>query len=338
MSSNITIEGIAYELPPHRITSAAIEEQISDTLSKIEIPLGSLERLTGIRERRFWDSGTMPSEVAALAARKVIDQTGIDPQAIGCVISTSVSKDYIEPSVACLVHGILKLSPHCRNYDIGNACLGFLDGISNIMLMIERGLIQYGLVVAGESSREPIEATIKSLQGPNISMDMYRENFATLTLGSGAVAMLLTHKDFSRTGHLINGSISLAATKYNRLSVGQRDGGKTDAHALLVAGVELAKEAWKLAGEKLENWSDDTIDLYAPHQVSVRHMDTLNKALGLTPEKVFLNVQTLGNIGPAAVPITLKMADESGRLKQGNHIALLGIGSGLNCTGMSVSW
>lgn len=338
MTSNTVIEAVAYELPPHRITSESIEQQITSTLDRLAIPFGNLERLTGIQERRFWDAGVMPSDVATLAARKVIDTAGIDPQAIGCIINTSVSKDYIEPSVACLVHGNLKLSPNCRNYDIGNACLGFLDAILNIMMMIDAGMIQYGLVVDGESAREPVEATIHLLQNDDVSLETYQKNFATLTIGSGAVAMLLTHKDLSRTNHIINGSVSLADTKYNRLSIGQRDGGQTDAPALLTAGVNLAMAAWKIAKEKLEYWSDETIDIYIPHQVSVRHMNALNAALGLTPEKVFLNVQTLGNIGPAALPITLKMADEGGRIKHKDHVALLGIGSGLNCTGMSVTW
>lgn len=338
MSSNTVIEAIAYELPPHRVTSDSIEQQFSNTLNRLAIPVGTLERLTGIRERRFWDPDVMPSDVATIAANKVINLAGIDPQAIGCIINTSVSKDYIEPSVACLVHGNLKLSPNCRNYDIGNACLGFLDAIMNLTMMIEARVIQYGLIVDGESLREPVEATIRLLQGANISRETYNKNFATLTLGSGAVAMLLTHKDLSRTGHLINGSISLAATEHNRLSVGQRDGGQTDAPALLKAGVNLAVEAWEIAKEKLANWSDETIDIYIPHQVSVRHMNALNAALGLTPQKVFLNVQTLGNIGPAALPITLKMADEANRIKPKDHVALLGIGSGINCTGMSVTW
>jgi 3-oxoacyl-[acyl-carrier-protein] synthase-3 len=338
MPSNVVIEAIAYELPPHIITSLSLEEQFSANLDKFGIPLGSLEQLTGISERRFWDSGTAPSEVATLAAQKVIEESGINPDEIGCIISTSVSKDYIEPSVACLVHGNLKLSPSCRNYDIGNACLGFVDGIDNIMMMLEAGMIKYGLVVDGESSRDPIEPTITRLQDPDLTMETFRENFATLTLGSGAVAMILTHKDNSNSGHRINGSASLAATEFNRLCIGRPEGGITQPHELMVAGVDLAKDAWELCKQKLENWNDESIDLYAPHQVSIPHINRLTDALGITLEKVFLNVQSLGNIGPAALPITLKMAEQAGRLARGNHVALLGIGSGLNCTGMSVTW
>ncbi|MFK8050119.1 MAG: 3-oxoacyl-ACP synthase III, partial [Halioglobus sp.] len=161
MPSNVVIEAIAYELPPHVITSLSLEEQITDNLEKFGLQPGNLEGLSGIAERRFWDPGTTPSEVATRAAEKVIDESGINPNEIGCIINTSVSKDYIEPSVACLVHGNLNLSPTCRNYDIGNACLGFVDGIDTLMMMLETRQIKYGLVVNGESSRELIEATLE---------------------------------------------------------------------------------------------------------------------------------------------------------------------------------
>lgn len=338
LCGNVTVEAVAYELAPHRITSESIEAQISKTMNRIGMKQGIIEGLTGIRERRFWDLGTMPSDVATLAARKVIEKAGVDKQAIGCLINTSVCKDFIEPSVASLVHGNLRLSPSCLNYDIGNACLGFLDAMVNIILMIEKGMIHYGLIVNGEGSREVVEATIKRLQAEDVTEKVFRENFATLTLGSGAVAMLLCHKNISSSGHLINGSVTRAATEHSRLCFGQKDYMVADAHRVLVHGVELAYATWQLACQTLENWSDETIDMYVPHQVSASNMTALNKKLGLTPEKAHLNFHTQGNIGPAALPITLAMAEEEGRMGPGNHIALMGIGSGLNCTMMSVTW
>jgi 3-oxoacyl-[acyl-carrier-protein] synthase-3 len=111
-----------------------------------------------------------------------------------------------------------------------------------------------------------------------------------------------------------------------------------DASKVLIFGVELAKKTWDLACGTLANWSDAQIDAYMPHQVSQRNMDVLNEKLGLTPNKHHLNFPTLGNIGPAAVPITLSQAAESGHIRSGHHVALMGIGSGLNCSMMSVTW
>ncbi len=338
MSGNVTIEAVAYVLAPYKITSEYLEDQISDTMERLGVPKGQLERLTGIRERRFWDADLMPSEIATMAARKVLDVTGIDSQRIGCLINSSVCKDYIEPSVACLVHGNLKLSSHCVNYDIGNACLGFVNAIDTMILMIEAGMIDYGLVVDGETSREAVEATIERLQAPDVSMQTFRDNYATLTLGSGGVAMLVTRKDLSQTGHIINGSVNMAATQYNRLCLGQKDEMVSDPHALLLGGVELAANTWKRANEKFQGWNDDDIALYAPHQVSLRNTEILVHTLPISMEKMYLNFHTQGNVGPAALPTVLAMAEEEGRIEPGDHVALMGIGSGLNCTMMSVSW
>lgn len=333
-----TIESTAYIEGTHTVPSAYIESQISRTLERIEIPKGIIEGLTGIRERRFFDNGVMPSDIATQAALKAIDLAGIDKRAIGCLINTSVCKDYVEPSVSSMVHGNLELSPECLNFDIGNACLGFINAISTIIMMIETGRIKYGLIVDGENSREVVESTIRILQSPDISMQVFQDNFATLTLGSGGAAMVLCHKNLTRTGHLVNGSVSRAATEHSRLCLGQRDRMKADAPKVMRYGVMLANETWKMACDHLDNWSDATIDRYIPHQVSARNMAVLNQTLGLTPEKAQLNYHTLGNIGPAAVPITLALAEQENTIKKGDHVALLGIGSGLNCSMMSVSW
>lgn len=335
---NVAIEAIAYELAPHRVTSEDLEQQMAATMQRLNIPAGRLEALSGIRERRFWDHGTMPSDVATLAARKVIEQSGVDPRAIGCLVNTSVCKDYIEPSVACLVHGNLGLAPGCMNYDISNACLGFLNGMTSVGMLIEAGLIDYGLVVDGEGAQEAVMATVRRLQGDEVGAQEFRDNFATLTLGSGAVAMLLCRKQLSRTGHSLNGAVTLAATEHNRLCVGQPDYMKTDASALLIAGVKLAADTWRAATDELPDWSDEQIALYIPHQVGARHMAAVAEALEIKPHKLHLNFPTLGNIGPAALPITLAMAAEAGRIAAGDHVALLGIGSGLNCSMMSVTW
>lgn len=335
---NVAIEAVACALPTTIITSADIESQLADTMARMGLKPGLIEGLSGIRERRFWDADQQASDVATLAAEKVLEKTGIPREAIGCLISTSVSKDYIEPSVASLVHGNLGLADDCINYDMGNACLGFVNAMASVGMMIDAGLVDYGLIVDGENSREVVEATIGRLRQPDARPESFRDQFATLTLGSGAVAMIVCRRDLSTTSHVINGSVTRAATRHCRLCLGQRDRMTADASKVLIFGVELAKKTWDLAGRSLANWSDAEIDAYMPHQVSRRNLDVLNEKLGLTPEKHHLNFPTLGNIGPAAVPITLCQAAESGRLRAGDHVALMGIGSGLNCSMMSVTW
>lgn len=336
--NHVAIESLAYELAPHRVTSAWLEDQIGETMERLGVPRGRLVDLSGIYERRFWDPGTMPSTVATRAAQKAIEAAEIDPREIGIVVNTSVSQDYLEPSTACFVHNNLNLSPRCINYDVRNACLGFLNGMAIVGMMIEQGVIKYGLIVNGETMQDGIMATVERLKSANTSVEEFRDNFASLTLGCGAVAMVMTHSDLSRTSHRLNGEVTRAATEYNQLCIAQPHWMKTDASALLVSGVKLVSETWQVAQETLPNWHDDQIAVYVPHQVGSRHMAAVAQAIAIPPSKLHLNFQVLGNIGPAALPITLAQAAESGRVKTGDHLGLLGIGSGINCSLMSVTW
>src|SRR6185369_17115634 len=165
--------------------------------------------------------GVVPSDVAARAGEEALRLANVPRERIGALISTSVCRDFIEPSVACLVHRTLGLPSECVNFDLGNACLGFVNGMDLVASMIERGEIEYGLVVDGEGSRYAVQATIDRL---NSSGDAraFADNFATLTLGSGAAAMVLGRSDLvGPNGHAYRGSVSLAATEHNQLCRGQ---------------------------------------------------------------------------------------------------------------------
>ena len=161
---------------------------------------------------------------------------------------------------------------------------------------------------------------------------------ATLTLGEGAVAMVLSHKDVSNTGHQITGAISMSATEHNRLCISSPDYMKAYPSKLMVAGVNLIAKTWKLASKTLEHWTDDEIDLYTPHQVSSHNTNAVIKAIGASKSKFKLTFPMHGNTGPVGLPTALAMAGEEGELKEGDHVCLLGVGSGLNCTLMSVKW
>ncbi len=335
---NISLEAIEYVLPPFIITSDQIESELQGTLKRLGLPSGLLKSLTGISERRVWALGKKPSEAATAAANKAIAASGINPMEIGCIINTSVCRDYIEPSVACIVHGNLKLSPACLNFDISNACLGFLNAVEIISMMISCGKIKYGLIVNGETSGNVLASTVTKLKEPHITIDDYRNNFASLTLGSAGVAAIIGAANRSKTGHTINGLVNLADTRFTNLCVGQYNYMKSDASSLMKHGVELAFRTWKLAEKELPNWSDQQIDCYIPHQVSQKNIEMLNETLKINPAKQQLSFMKFGNIGPAAIPVTLKMASDQAKIKKGDNIAMLGIGSGLNCSMMSVTW
>lgn len=333
----VVIAGVAHVDAPHRIPSTVFEDRLSETMARLGMRPDTLRRLAGIEARRWWDPGVEPDEAAALAGEKVIAATGIDRQRIGVIFNTSVCREYLEPSTACMVHGRLGLGPHCLNYDLGNACLAFLNAMELAGAMLERGAIDYALVVDGEGARDIQEVTLERLARPETTADEFRAEFATLTLGSGAVAMLLSRADVHPEGHRFEGGVSRAATEWSHLCRGKHDKMTTDTATLLKQGVALAMRTWVDARETL-GWSDEKLDHLVMHQVSAVHTRTLCQTLGLDPDKAILTFPELGNVGPASVPMTLSKGVEDGTIRAGDTVALMGIGSGLNVSMMQVVW
>ncbi len=334
---NVSVLSVAHVDAPHRVTSEEIEQRLAPTMKRLGIRPDLLRDLSGILERRVWDEGTMPSEVAAKAGEKAIAAAGIDRSRLGILINTSVCRDYLEPSTACIAHSMMGLPETCMNFDLGNACLGFINGMDMVGNMIDRGEIDYGILVNGETSRQITDSTVELLQNPEIDETTFRENFASLTLGSGAAAMVLGRTDLEPDGHPFMGSVNLAATQHCRLCAGNIDHMVTKTKELLLAGLELAVRTWGRASEVL-GWTADAIDHFVVHQVSKVHTEQFAGILGIDMEKVFRLYPDFGNVGPAGVPIALSKLAETGRLVRGQRIAILGIGSGINCTMAELIW
>jgi 3-oxoacyl-[acyl-carrier-protein] synthase III len=334
---NVSVVGVAHVDAPHRIASSVLEDRLAPALERFGVQPGLLENLSGIVARRWWDEGVQPSQVAALAAEKLIADTGIDRSRIGIVINTSVCRDFIEPSTASIVHSRLNLAPTCLNFDLGNACLGFMNAMEIIGNMIERGQIEFGLIVDGEGSRFAVDRTIERLLKPESDYKSFRAQFATLTLGSGSAAMLLGRADAGLPGHRLVGSVSLAATEYHSLCRGQVDHMETDTKQLLFAGLGLAQQTWEKAKVEL-GWRPEDLDVICMHQVSKVHTEQLGGMLELDLDRALRIYPEFGNVGPASVPIVLSKAIEEGRAGTGSRIALMGIGSGLNCAMAEIVW
>lgn len=334
---HVSVLGVAHVDAPHRIPSSVLEDRLAPALERLGVDAGLLENLSGIVARRWWDEGTMPSTAAAAAGKLALERAGIDKSKVGIVINTSVCRDYIEPSTACIVHSKLGLSPDCMNFDLGNACLGFVNALDIAGNMIERGQIEYALIVDGESSQHAVESTIERLLKPESDYKSFRNQFATLTLGSGAAAMVLGKATGAAGEHRLTGTVSQAATEYHHLCRGQVDFMETDTKQLLFAGLQLAQQTWELAKAEL-GWSAEVLDEVCMHQVSKVHTEQLGALLGLDLERALRIYPEFGNVGPASLIIVLSKALEAGRIDSGNRIALMGIGSGLNCAMAEIQW
>ena len=345
--NNVYIETFGCHLPENIVSSDALEHRLAPVYERLKMSIGRLELMSGIKERRFWDAGVLPSEIGSIAGEKVLEKSGIDRQEIGCLISASVCRDFLEPATAAVVHNNLKLPQDAVVFDISNACLGVLNGMLHVANMIELGQIKAGLIVAGENGGPLVDATIKALLArPDISRGDVKTAFASLTIGSAAAAVLLVHKDISRSGHKFLGGACRAATQFNDLCRGNADTGmgagstplmETDAETLMQEGCALAKETWEIAKTNL-NWSDQGVDRVFTHQVGRLHRKLLYESLNLDLDKDFSTLEFLGNTGSAALPVTLALGEEKGVLRSGDKVCLLGIGSGLNSIMIGVEW
>jgi len=319
---------------PEVVTSAWIDEQLAETYQRTGLKPGTLTELAGIESRRWWPAGVTFDEAAAMAGQQALDVSGIDPSRVGMLISTSVCKHHLEPSVACAVHHRLQLPTSSLNFDVGNACLGFINGMSIAAAAIDSGAIDYALIVDGEGSRFTQETTIARLQQPTTeAADVFAE-FASLTLGSGAAAAVLCRLDEHPEAHKLVGGVARAASEHHGLCVGDLERMTTDTHGLLVAGLDLGETAWKHAGH-IFDW-ELGMDWYIVHQVSQVHTKLMTDRLGIDPDKVPLTFPHYGNVGPAAIPITL--ASVADRIQVGDRVLCMGIGSGLNTSFTEIVW
>ncbi|MCF6289602.1 MAG: 3-oxoacyl-ACP synthase III [Desulfobacterales bacterium] len=345
---NVRLHGFGYQLPPRVVSSADIEEQLAPVYQRLKLPPGRLELMSGIRERRLWQPGTRPSKAAALAGAKALAASGIGPEKVECLFFTSVSRDMMEPATASFVHRELGLADRCLIFDISNACLGFLNGMMMLANMIELGQVECGLLVAGETGEELIESTISGLLGdPALTRKSIKPSFASLTIGSGAVALVMGRATPETPGQRLRGGTFLANTAHNDLCQGGHTDDShretastlmaTDSEALLKRGIEAAVVTWRNFLVEMD-WTPAEIDTFFCHQVGRAHARELFRALDLDPAKNFETLETLGNVGSVSVPVTMALGLEQGALKPGQKAGLLGIGSGINCLMLGVEW
>jgi 3-oxoacyl-[acyl-carrier-protein] synthase-3 len=344
---HVCLESLGYSLPDEIVTSDQIEQRLAPLYRRLRLPEGRLELMSGIRERRIWPRDMRPSEQSITSGRRAIEAAGINPSEIGCLVHGSVCRDHLEPATACSVHHALGLPEECQVYDVSNACLGLLNGILQVANLIELGHIRAGLVVGTEDSRALLEATIDQLnRDESLTRETVKPAIASLTIGSASAAMLLVHKDISRTGNLLGAAAVRAHTSHHTLCQGSHEASasgapgmlmQTDSEKLLEEGLAtgVATFADLLAVGRLTR---EQFDRSICHQIGGTHRKLMLQSLGLPIERDYVTYPWLGNTGSVALPVTLALAIENGFVREGEQVALLGIGSGINSIMLAAQW
>ncbi len=342
---NVFIDAFGYQLPAQVVTSEELEQRLAPVYERLHLQPGQLEALTGICERRFWPRDFKLSEGAIAAGKKALGQSAVAPGDIGMLIYGGVCRENLEPATACAVAHGLGIGPRAQVYDVSNACLGVLNGMLQVAGAIELGQIRAGLVVSCESARQIVELTIRRLlESPD--MESVKYTLATLTGGSGAVAVVLCHRSVSGSGHRLPGAVARTAPQHHRLCIWGPDTGipasmphvmRTDSVGVLKNGVALGMETFRDFRQEM-GWDQDHPQKVVCHQVGATHQRTILDSIGLSPDRDFTTFRYLGNIGTVSLPITAAIAHERGFLRAGDTVGFLGIGSGLNCMMLGVEW
>lgn len=339
---NVVISSFAYHIPEQIMTSEEIEERLDPLYQRLKLPRGRIELMTGIKERRFWSPGTMPSDLSTQAARNLFEKESLKPEQIDLLIHASVCRDFLEPSTSSIVHYNLGLRDQIMFFDLSNACLGMMSSLVVAANMIENGTIRHALIVSGENGGPLLFQTIEHLlKDENITRKSIKKYIANLTIGSAAVAYTVSHKDDVHEGHLLLGGSSLVDSSANVLCRGGGDTMsltmETDSEELMKSGVALAEKTWAETKREL-GWTNEDVDCFVGHQVGIAHETLLKQILKLENCPTYTTYQYLGNTGASALPITLNLFDEQKKIPLGSRVGLLGIGSGLNSIMLGVQW
>ena len=348
---NVCLEAFSLVLPETRVTSAEIEDRLAPLYQKLGIPFGTLEKLSGIRSRYFWDESVTPSQAATTVAEEALEGLPFEREQIGAVLNCSVTRDYFEPATATLVHGNLGLSENTFAMDVTNACIGFMNGVTLLGNLIEAGTVKAGIVVSAENTSRLIDSSMREiLNGGELDMERAEliKQLPTFTLGCGAAAFVLCHSSIASKNHRVLGGLGCSATQFNDLCSANGDYYFcqrqdfapvmfTESSELIASAAKLGGRTWGRASEIL-GWSRDDVDHIFCHQVGKQVGQAFYDEMGLDYSKEFSVYPELGNLVSVALPSAMIRGIEERNVQEDDKVLLTGFGSGLNSLFLGLQW
>lgn len=288
---------------------------------------------TGILERRHALPHQATSDLCAEAARRCIEQAGIDPAEIDLLLLATFTPDMSFPSTACLVQEILKLK--CPAVDLQAACAGFMYAFITGAAYVASGASEMALIIGGDCNSRVVN--------PN--------DIKTYPLfGDGAGAVLLTRgrPDQGILSYSL-GADGSGADLLTRPACGSRmpptpellDKGM---HQMFMDGRAVFRWAVGILcdtiGDVLKHskLSAEDIDLYLPHQANIRIINAATDVLHIPREKVFNNLERYGNTSAGSIPLILDEAIQESRVHRDDLLLLSGFGAGLAWGTAIVRW
>jgi 3-oxoacyl-[acyl-carrier-protein] synthase III len=289
---------------------------------------------TGIRERRIAAPEEASSDLSVKAAEKALKKAGIRAEELDMIIVTTVTPDMNFPATACLVQDRLG-AKKAATFDLSAACTGFIYGISTGAQFIATGVYKYVLVIGVECLSRIVDWTDRN---------------TCVLFGDGAGAAVLGPVEegygflsFELGGDGSGGNLLNLPAGGSRLPASEKTI-QERLHYVHMSGREVFKFAVRVMGNATEEalakagLSKEDIDFLVPHQANIRIIDSAVKRLGLTEDKVVVNLDRYGNMSSASIPVALDEAVERGQIKKGDTMVLCGFGGGLTWGATVLKW
>ena len=286
---------------------------------------------TGIKERRILKEGAS-SDMAAAAAKQLLDKMGIDPLEIDLVLVATVTPDYPFPSTANVVCDKVGMT-NAWGYDMIAACSGFIYALSTGAQFIETGRHKKVLVIGVDKMTSILD---------------YEDRTTCVIFGDGAGAVLLEPNE---EGLGVQDFI-LRSDGSGRQYLIQPGGGSANppSHDTVDQRLHYVKQEGKqvfkfavtnmaeVSAEIMEknNLSSDDVDWLVPHQANLRIIDATAERMGLSKEKVMINIQKYGNTTAGTLPLCLW--DYESQLKKGDTLILSAFGGGFTWGAVYLKW
>jgi 3-oxoacyl-[acyl-carrier-protein] synthase-3 len=322
------IASLATYVPPRVLTNADLEKMVDTTDEWI------LKR-TGIRERHIVGPGVATSDLGTEASLKAIEKAGLTPDDIGLVIVGTVTPDMMFPSTACLIQHKIG-AHHAWGFDLSAACSAFTFALTTASQMIASGAHDHALVVGADVMSSIID---------------YDDRATCVLFGDGAGAVVVSaarpgdgaildfeHEIDGAGGHALSMPAGGSLHPPSHETIDQRlHYVKQDGQAVFKFAIRKTEEISRRLLDR-NGLRPDDLDLFVSHQANRRIIQAATERLGVSPEKVVINIERFGNTTAATIPLALNDAICSGRLKNGDLVLLASVGAGFTVGAVLLRW
>jgi 3-oxoacyl-[acyl-carrier-protein] synthase-3 len=327
----IRIKGIGDYVPTRTVTNHELSTRV-DTSNEWIVAK------TGILERRMAEAGEAPSDMGCQAARRCLSDAGVEASAVDLIVVACATPDQSQPATACLIQEKLGVAAgHCPAFDVNSVCAGFVFAlnVAQGMMLGDPRRYRHVLVIGTDAFSRILN---------------WRDRRTCVFFGDGAGAVLLAHSEEddrrihfrlgcdgrgSRCIEVPAGGTRLpvdAEVLEKRLNTFTMDGPKVWDFAMST----VPRTILSLLAEHDLGAAD--VDLLVLHQSNLRMIEALMASMALPMDRTVTTIERYGNTAAASIPLTLKKARDSGRLRAGARVVLCGFGGGLSWGAALLDW